>query len=205
MLVRVVLIAISLTLVTGCQPAVQTPQQSAPSSRSVATLLNPTVALEMINNKVTLGYPAATTISPDGSRAVALIYARSGDQMVTWDTRSGSIVSQWELPRRVSSWARDLSCSADARIICCGGPALVAWDSQSQKEAFRLEIHKPKFAVSFDGQMIALGKRNDVVLLDSLTGEENEPVKKNSFHQRRQQHPRICLRPLWPIAASTSV
>ena len=158
-----------LIAVAGCRPSAPQP---------MVTTISPTVVLETVSDisMFLLGHPAATALSPDGSRFVSLVSTAKGDEMVIWDTQSGSIVSQWELPlhNRISPMKRDLLCSTDARIICCQGSEIVVWDAQSQQETMRLE--EGLVALSWDGQRIATlneQARGDVVF--AVSGRKIDP------------------------------
>ncbi len=176
-------------MLTGCGRVTPTPRQAN------ATIVRPTVVLESLADVPSmLPDPVQIALSPDGSRVVAVSPTVAGDNLVVWDSRSGSILSQWEVPRIYYTSRKNygLQCSADAKIVCCSVPNIVIWDTERRQEIANLG--KGIAAVSFDGKKVAAVTEEspgDVVLLNSQTGAETGRLNVLSEKAITRQQDRI--------------
>lgn len=155
-------------------------------------ILRPTVVLESLADDLRLtADPVQTALSPDGSRVVAVVPTFRGDRLVTWDARSGSILSEWDLPKSyyMSRKQYALQCSADARIVCCRTPEISILDTQRQQEIANLG--SGIVAVSHDGRTVATVReesRGEILLVSSETGAETGRLRVLSdFEVRGRQ------------------
>ena len=95
-------------------------------------------------------HPVQTALSPDGSRVIAVVPTFHGDRLVIWDARSGSILSEWDLPKSYHTSRKQyaLQCSADARIVVCRTPEISLLDTQRQQEIANLGAESWRFRMT---------------------------------------------------------